>query len=165
MDTIIIIVDSLFNAGRTMRYLLFKISLTFVCFLATLIALFYLGLGDGVDGLAKRLSSLETIGSKKVFYRTIGNDVVDRLPDDDGQVASSYSLELAVFQSQNRASKMVTNLLKRGIRAFYIEVQNDQQAVVYSVRKGVFSSLTAARSASAALLAQRKLTNRVVELY
>ena len=148
-----------------MRYLLFKISLTFVCFLATLIALFYLGLGDGVDGLAKRLSSREAVDSEKVFYRTIGNDVVEQLPDDEGRVASSYSLELAVFQSQGRASQMVTNLLKRGIRAFYIEVQTDQQTVVYSVRKGVFSSLAAARSASTALLAQRKLTNRVVELY
>lgn len=148
-----------------MRYLLFKISLTFVCFLATLVALFYLGLGDGVNDLAKRLSSRGAAGHETVFYRTIGNDVVDELPADEDRVASSYSLELAVFPSQDRASQMVTDLLRRGVRAFYIEVRSGQQGVVYSVRKGVFSSLSEARSASAALLAQRKLTNRVVELY
>ena len=148
-----------------MRYLLFKISLTFVCFLATLTALFYLGLGDGVDGLAKRLSLRKAVDHEKVFYQTIGNDIGKEPPDDGGRVASSYSLELAVFSSQDRASQMVTSLLKRGIRAFYIEVPAVQQNVAYSVRKGVFSSLAAARSASAALLAQRKLTNRVVELY
>ena len=148
-----------------MQYLLFKIGLTFVCFLATLIALFYLGLGDGVDGLAKRLSSKGRVDPETIFYRTIGNDVVDELPDDGDRVVSSYSLELAVFRSQEQASRMVTGLLKRGIRAFYLEVRAGQQGVVYSVRKGVFSSLAAARSASEALLAQRKLTNRVVELY
>lgn len=148
-----------------MRYLVFKISLTFVCFLATLIALLYLGLGDGVNDLAKRLSSQGGVDPKAVFYRTIGNDVVDELPDDGDRVVSSYSLELAVFRSQEQASRMVTGLLKRGIRAFYLEVKGGQQGVVYSVRKGVFSSLAAARSASKALLAQRKLANRVVELY
>lgn len=148
-----------------MRYLLFKISLTFGCFLATLIALFYLGLGDGVDGLAKRLSSRVAADPDKVFYRTIGNDVTGESPAGKVGGGSSYSLELAVLPSQDRASRMVTGLLKRGVRAFYIEIRTDQQKVVYSVRKGVFSSLAAARSASAALLAQRQLANRVVELY
>ena len=143
--------------------MLFKTILTFVCFLASLVALFYFTLKGKEGGIFAALSGNEN-KPQPVFYRSIGGGADEqRRVAPARRVAQVYTLELAMANSKGEADLLIAKLLKNKVRAFYSEVRRGDTAI-WSIRKGVFSSLQEARSASRALLAELKLKNKVIEL-
>ena len=143
--------------------MLFKTILTFVCFLASLVALFYFTMQGKDGGIFSALSGDED-KPQPVFYRSIGEGLGERRRVEPAvQVAQVYTLELTTAHSKGEADLLIAKLLKNKVRAFYSEVKRGD-TTIWSIRKGVFSSLQDARSASQALLAERKLNNKVVEL-
>ena len=143
--------------------MLFKTILTFVCFLASLVALFYFTLKGKDGGIFAALSGNED-KPRPVFYRSIGGGLDERRRVEPAkQVAQVYTLELTTASSKGEADLLIAKLLKNKVRSFYSEVRRGD-TTIWSIRKGVFSSLQDARSASRALLAELKLKNKVVEL-
>ena len=143
--------------------MLFKTILTFVCFLASLVALFYFTMKGTDGGIFAALSGDEG-KPRPVFYRSIGGglDARRRLMPAE-RVAQVYTLELTTANSKGEADSLIAKLLQNKVRAFYSEVKRGD-TTIWSIRKGIFSSLQDARSASHALLAERKLNNKVIEL-
>lgn len=147
------------------RFLLLKTGLTFICFLTTLVSLLYLGMGGKVSDLTggDGLFGLHRDVPEPLFYQSIGVETNTGDADEIEQVAQVYTLELALASSRQEADRLISKLLRDEVRAFYSEVRkNDKTA--FSIRKGIFSSLEDARSASKALLAKKDLPNRVIEL-
>ena len=143
--------------------MLFKTILTFICFLASLIALFYFTIHGKDGGLFAVLSSDEH-RPQPVFYSSIGDGLGEQRRVEPAQrVAQVYTLELTTAHSRGEADLLIAKLLKSKVRAFYSEIKRGDKTI-WSIRKGVFSSLQDARVASRALLAERKLKNRVIEL-
>ncbi len=143
--------------------MLYKTILTFVCFLASLVVLFYFTMRGEGGGIFSALSRDEG-GPQPVFYRSIGGGLEERRRVEPAKrVARVYTLELTTAHSKGEADLLIAKLLKNEVRAFYSEVKRGG-ATIWSVRKGVFASLRDARTASQALLAERKLKNKVIEL-
>lgn len=143
--------------------MLFKTILTFVCFLASLVALFYFTLQGKDGGIFSALSGDDS-KPQPVFYRSIGGGADEqRRVAPARRVAQVYTLELATANSKGEADLLLAKLLKNKVRAFYSEVRRGD-AAIWSIRKGVFASLQDARVASRALLAELRLKNKVVEL-
>ena len=144
--------------------MIFKTILTFVCFLASLVALLYFFTTKGKEGGIFAALSSDKDKPQPVFYRSIGTGLETRRRVKPAkQVAQVYTLELTKAHSKGEADLLIAKLLKNKVRAFYSEVRRGD-ATIWSIRKGVFSSLQDARSASRALLAELKLKNKVVEL-
>ncbi len=142
--------------------MIFKTILTFVCFLAALVALFYLTMKGKEGGIFAALSGDDR--PPPVFYRSIGGGLDEqRRVKPAKQVAQVYTLELTTAHSKGEADLLIAKLLKNKVRAFYSEIRRGD-TTVWSIRKGIFSSLQDARSASRTLLAELKLSNKVVEL-
>lgn len=143
--------------------MLFKTILTFVCFLTSLVALFYFTMQGKDGGIFAALSGDED-KPQPVFYRSIGGGLGERRRVKPAKrVAQVYTLELTTAHSKGEADLLIAKLLKNKVRAFYSEVRRGD-TTIWSIRKGVFSSLQDARSASRTLLAELKLKNKVVEL-
>lgn len=147
-------------------FLVFKTGLTFVCFLTTLVVLFYLGMGGKVSDLTGEdgFFGLRRDVPEPLFYQSIGLETHDGDEGEIEQVAQVYTLELALATSRQDADRLISKLLRDEVRAFYSEVRKGDKTA-FSVRKGIFSSLEDARSASRALLARKDLPNKVIELH
>ena len=140
-----------------------KTILTFVCFLVSLSALLYFAL-EGKDGGLFAVLSNNADTPQPVFYRSIGAEERDRRPVEPAQrVAQVYTLELTTASSQGEADLLIAKLLKAKVRAFYSEAQRGDKTV-WSIRKGIFSSLRDAHTASRSLLAEQKIKSKVIEL-
>lgn len=143
--------------------MLIKTILTFICFIGSLSALLYFTMEGRDGGLFAVLSGSEDT-PQPVFYRSIGvGDAAHSRFEPAQRVAQVYTLELTTAASKGEADLLIAKLLKSGVRAFYSEIKHGDRTV-WSIRKGVFSSLQDAQSASQVLLAERQIKNSVIEL-
>jgi cell division septation protein DedD len=98
------------------------------------------------------------------FYTSIG---ISSLPsphsvEDEIPVSQTFTIELAVVDSMEKADAMLDDLLARGISAFYTPVHSEGRSY-FRVRKGFFGNETAAKAA-AAKLASHRIQGQVIRL-
>lgn len=151
-------------------HLFMRIIVTFCCFIIALMALWYWGMGGDFSSVQNFIMSrggLTNTNAKPpaLFYQTIGVGTgLDDSSSPTKTVNNMFTLELQVVATRSQADRMISDLLKRGVRAFYTEHSDKNGKKIFSIRRGLYSTLEEAQSASRILLAQRSLRNRVVEL-
>ncbi|MDE3270050.1 MAG: SPOR domain-containing protein [Pseudomonadota bacterium] len=151
---------------RSTPHLLIRIAITFCCFIVALIVLWYWGMGGDLSSVLSKNGMLSHLSDTPpdLFYQTIGvgvdadNTAIDKI------ASNMFTLELQVVATRSQADRMITDLLQRGIRAFYTEHTDKDGKKLFSVRRGLYSTLEEAQSASRIFLAQRAINNRVVAL-
>ena len=154
---------------RYAGYLFVRIAITLCCFIVALMMLWYWGMGGDLSSMQRLVFSrggvLSSDAPPALFYQTIGIGTEQDSPDPSKTVNDMFTLELQVVATRSQADRMIADLLKRGVRAFYTEhtASNGGQKT-YSIRRGLYSTLEEAQSASRILLAQRSIHNRVVTL-
>ena len=118
--------------------MLFKTILTFVCFLASLVALFYFTMQGKDGGIFAALSGDED-KPQPVFYRSIGEGLNDRRRVEPAvRVAQVYTLELTTAHSKGEADLLIAKLLKNKVRAFYSEVKRGDTTVWEHSQRSLF---------------------------
>ena len=143
-------------------YIFFRIFFTFCCFLSALIALWYWGMGGKFHKGKNFFTSLQDKHTP-LFYQSIGGENTGEVVTEDERIARMYTLQLQVTNSRKEADTIISNLLKKGIKAFYSE-KHDGDKRRYVVYRGLYPTIVEAQTASKHLLANNSLRNKVVEL-
>ncbi len=76
---------------------------------------------------------------------------------------TEYTLEIATCEDKHCIAKTLHTLRKKGVDAFYTPFRVDQ-AIIYRIRRGIFSSRRLAERAKFSLHKQFKIRAKVAEL-
>lgn len=100
-----------------------------------------------------------------VFYKTIGQapDLSTLSQGTKAVLQNTYTLEIKVANSRGEAEKIIDQLQRQGIKAYFTPLNRGGQ-IVYRVRYGIYKTQSAADKASIGLRASKQISNRVSKL-
>lgn len=89
-----------------------------------------------------------------LFYKTVGNYTKDS--SGEGKEKVYYTLEFAVFETEEEARKEVDTLAEKSIAAFYTPFET-KEGLFYQVRRGLYADKKAAEEEALRLAPEAKL--------
>ena len=138
--------------------------LLFISLLTFCIGFFARSVGRLAGAMKLPNTQAASTPAEPLFYQAVG---VSPLGDTSrGQItlqSAMFTLELGVVARQDAAKKLVADLRKLGVSAFYTPVQEKDGRVIFRVRTGAFPSQEAANQEVLAL-GRKQLAAKVIAL-
>ncbi len=136
-------------------------------FIGALCLVLYLGFGlkfENPKNGGKNTSDPEA-SARHTFYRHIGatSSKVSKAQEIPASFIDKYTLELKVVTRQEDAERVVNDLAKQGVKAYYTPFQSHGK-VFYRIRQGLYGSLETAEAQAKQLKLARGLPVTVIKL-
>jgi cell division septation protein DedD len=141
-----------------------RIFIALFTFMGTICTLLYIGFALKVD-LPRTNPTAATTANKPVFYQSIGG--LSR-PAKSGTTTTTnlgerYAVEIKVVSEQSEAERMLTDLAKQGIQAYYTPF-NSRGRVYFRIRTGAYPDRQAAEDSAQKMKISQKLPATIVKL-
>ncbi|MEZ4741181.1 MAG: SPOR domain-containing protein [Bdellovibrionota bacterium] len=105
------------------------------------------------------------VDSAPLFYTTIGHAPKNfkRLNRTTAIKSESFTLEISVARTQQEANKIIDDLSKIGVQAYYTPFNNEGQ-VVYRIRTGIFNNQETAKKTAKSLKIAKNIKSKPIKL-
>lgn len=145
----------------------FRLCIALMAFVGALCLVLYLGFGLKFQNPenSKKIASGSNGPNGHTFYRHVGatSPKLSEPRQASATFVDKYTLELKVVTLQNEAERVVNDLAKQGIKAYYTPFQSHGK-VFYRIRQGLYASLETAEAQAKQLKLAKDLPVTVIKL-